>query len=74
MREAGRQGLGRRKVGYEEMVTIAVRATTESRGTAGDHPPKSTVHMPAGDRVGRCIGRVRGPRDQALRDTEGLPL
>lgn len=56
------------------MVTIAVKATTESRGTAGDHPPKSTVHMPAGDRVGCCIGRVCGPYDQALRDTEGLPL
>jgi hypothetical protein len=43
------------------MVTIAVRVTTESRDAAGDHPPKSTVRMPAGHESGAAsVGPVGG--------------
>lgn len=42
--------------GIRRTVIIAAGVTTESRSAAGDHPPKSTVHVPAGHRVGRRIG------------------
>lgn len=47
--------------GAQGMATIAARVTTESRSAAGDHPPKSTVHVPAGYRVGRRIGSLCKP-------------
>ncbi|GLZ30864.1 hypothetical protein Lesp02_30530 [Lentzea sp. NBRC 105346] len=61
-------------VGDEDVATVASKVTTECQGAAGDHPPKSTVHMPAGHRVGRHIGSPCGPGGQALSRVEGLPL